>query len=472
MCSSYRSVKKCTSVLMYSQRLFYFLLSIVAVKTYPDCPRDGSNAAYFPNKEDCGSFWQCSNGLPYLFNCPANLHFNPELNVCDYPQNVGCVISTEDSSETTAADKTQTSITEETSPYTSTTASSTTSKVPSMSTTTTSTKSTACTKSTTRKTIPVSSEATITTSPITTQATTSSLIISTSVSTEAILSTTSENVYTTRKTTSLDLSTVPLITSEISNTTTSLSTVTSQIQTEDTTSLSTISSQIPNEDATYLSTISSQIPSEDAASLSTISSQIPTEDAASLSTISSQIPTEDATSLFTISSKMPTEYTFLSTISSTIPTEDITTTVATTENMDYVCADLSSEYFIAPHPNDCTSFVACSYGTAYVMKCNNNLWFNSQLISCVEPAKSNCKISRVIPIRLVTLSCTTPSDSLISICYKNDDGSYLQHPSDCDKFIICAHGFPITMYCPEGLQFSLSKQQCVYPHDTDCNLGS
>ncbi|XP_057657128.1 chondroitin proteoglycan 1-like isoform X2 [Diorhabda carinulata] len=443
---------------MYSQRLFYFLLSIVAVKTYPDCPRDGSNAAYFPNKEDCGSFWQCSNGLPYLFNCPANLHFNPELNVCDYPQNVGCVISTEDSSETTTADKTQTSITEETSPYTSTTASSTTSKVPSMSTTTTSTKSTACTKSRTRKTIPVSSEATITTSPITTQATTSSLIISTSVSTEAILSTTSENVYTTKKTTSPDLSTVSLITSEISNTTTSLSTVTSQIQTKDTTAT--------------LSTIPSQIPTEDTTSLSTISSQIPSEDVTSLSTISSQIPIEDATSLFTISSQMPTEYTFLSTISSTIPTEDITTTVATTENMDYVCADLSSEYFIAPHPNDCTSFVACSYGTAYVMKCNNNLWFNSQLISCVEPAKSNCKISRVIPIRLVTLSCTTSSDNLISICYKNDDGSYLQHPSDCDKFIICVHGFPITMYCPEGLQFSLSKQQCVYPHDTDCNLGS
>ncbi|CAH1370504.1 unnamed protein product, partial [Tenebrio molitor] len=56
----------------------------------PNCPaKDGKNPVYVPHK-DCTKFWQCSNGTPYLFDCPANLHFNPKLNVCDWPDQAGC----------------------------------------------------------------------------------------------------------------------------------------------------------------------------------------------------------------------------------------------------------------------------------------------------------------------------------------------------------------------------------------------
>jgi hypothetical protein len=49
------------------------------------CP-DGAEDAYFPHLSDRGKFCQCSNGTPYEMPCPAGLHFNPEMNVCDYPQ--------------------------------------------------------------------------------------------------------------------------------------------------------------------------------------------------------------------------------------------------------------------------------------------------------------------------------------------------------------------------------------------------
>ncbi|XP_066972839.1 mucin-7-like [Macrobrachium rosenbergii] len=47
------------------------------------------------NPVDCNSFFMCSwNGVAYLQNCPANLHFNPELQVCDFPSSFRCSVST------------------------------------------------------------------------------------------------------------------------------------------------------------------------------------------------------------------------------------------------------------------------------------------------------------------------------------------------------------------------------------------
>ncbi|KAJ3630925.1 hypothetical protein MTP99_012088 [Tenebrio molitor] len=73
--------------------LAFFVITAFAaieVNSAPTCPsRDGQDSVYFPD-DDCTKFWQCSNGTPYLFDCPANLHFNPKLNVCDWPDQAGC----------------------------------------------------------------------------------------------------------------------------------------------------------------------------------------------------------------------------------------------------------------------------------------------------------------------------------------------------------------------------------------------
>ncbi|XP_049787478.1 probable chitinase 10 isoform X1 [Schistocerca cancellata] len=45
----------------------------------------------FPNPDDCGSFLQCeASGVAAVKQCPANLHFNAELKVCDYPWSANC----------------------------------------------------------------------------------------------------------------------------------------------------------------------------------------------------------------------------------------------------------------------------------------------------------------------------------------------------------------------------------------------
>lgn len=60
---------------------FYQIHSIIS-----ECV-DGN---YYSNESDCGAFYQCSNGELIEQKCPNGLYFNPELNVCDYPENVQC----------------------------------------------------------------------------------------------------------------------------------------------------------------------------------------------------------------------------------------------------------------------------------------------------------------------------------------------------------------------------------------------
>lgn len=43
-----------------------------------------------PNPADCSTFFSCSEGVPILMHCPDGLHFNAELDVCDWPQDAGC----------------------------------------------------------------------------------------------------------------------------------------------------------------------------------------------------------------------------------------------------------------------------------------------------------------------------------------------------------------------------------------------
>jgi hypothetical protein len=52
-----------------------------------DCQGE-PNHTYYPHPTRRDAFCECSNGTPYHHDCPAGLVFNPEINVCDWPQNV------------------------------------------------------------------------------------------------------------------------------------------------------------------------------------------------------------------------------------------------------------------------------------------------------------------------------------------------------------------------------------------------
>lgn len=62
-----------------------------AIPRHANCPRsNGYYPVMFRNAKDCSQFFQCDHGTAYLIQCPAGLHFNTRINVCDYPRNVDC----------------------------------------------------------------------------------------------------------------------------------------------------------------------------------------------------------------------------------------------------------------------------------------------------------------------------------------------------------------------------------------------
>uniref|UniRef100_A0A182KGE1 Chitin-binding type-2 domain-containing protein n=1 Tax=Anopheles christyi TaxID=43041 RepID=A0A182KGE1_9DIPT len=61
------------------------------VRNHPECPtRNGHYPVMFRHRTDCAKYYQCDNGAAFEITCPAGLHFNTALNVCDYPENVAC----------------------------------------------------------------------------------------------------------------------------------------------------------------------------------------------------------------------------------------------------------------------------------------------------------------------------------------------------------------------------------------------
>ncbi|XP_020291582.1 uncharacterized protein LOC109858583 [Pseudomyrmex gracilis] len=43
-----------------------------------------------PHSTNCSLFYKCDWGVPMLFECPEELHFNSILQVCDWPWRAGC----------------------------------------------------------------------------------------------------------------------------------------------------------------------------------------------------------------------------------------------------------------------------------------------------------------------------------------------------------------------------------------------
>ena len=45
----------------------------------------------YPHPSECTKWVHCNNDIPYVKDCPAGLHFNPILLVCDWPKVAGCI---------------------------------------------------------------------------------------------------------------------------------------------------------------------------------------------------------------------------------------------------------------------------------------------------------------------------------------------------------------------------------------------
>lgn len=55
------------------------------------CEEEDGHISYHPDKSDCTHYYMCEGERKHHMPCPANLVFNPNENVCDWPENVeGC----------------------------------------------------------------------------------------------------------------------------------------------------------------------------------------------------------------------------------------------------------------------------------------------------------------------------------------------------------------------------------------------
>ncbi|GBO41615.1 hypothetical protein AVEN_4121-1, partial [Araneus ventricosus] len=52
-----------------------------------ECPK---RFGLYPDPQSCFKFYHCSHWIAYHKRCPSNLHFNPVLQVCDWPYRAGC----------------------------------------------------------------------------------------------------------------------------------------------------------------------------------------------------------------------------------------------------------------------------------------------------------------------------------------------------------------------------------------------
>ncbi|KAK9747265.1 Chitin binding Peritrophin-A domain [Popillia japonica] len=57
------------------------------------CPAINDDyVTFFPHDTDCGKYCMCDWGVAYERPCPAGLHWNTKLDVCDWPHSAGCTL--------------------------------------------------------------------------------------------------------------------------------------------------------------------------------------------------------------------------------------------------------------------------------------------------------------------------------------------------------------------------------------------
>ncbi|MCL2562138.1 MAG: carbohydrate-binding module family 14 protein [Rikenellaceae bacterium] len=57
----------------------------------PECPDDSVFEHFFPHPTDCCWFFYCMHGVAFCVKCPADLHWNVQLETCDFPSLAGCM---------------------------------------------------------------------------------------------------------------------------------------------------------------------------------------------------------------------------------------------------------------------------------------------------------------------------------------------------------------------------------------------
>ncbi|GIY49226.1 hypothetical protein CEXT_303411 [Caerostris extrusa] len=126
-----------------------------------------------------------------------------------------------------------------------------------------------------------------------------------------------------------------------------------------------------------------------------------------------------------------------------------------------VLADKTS-YF--PHPEDCNLFYMCDSGILSLRQCPNDLHFNAARQLCDWPHEAQCeRMGQLRSVGVPSAFCP-PVNGKIPIFYR--------HPSNCSIYYMCSNGFSYEFACPSRLHFNLRRRLCDYEDVAMCSTGT
>ena len=113
--------------------------------------------------------------------------------------------------------------------------------------------------------------------------------------------------------------------------------------------------------------------------------------------------------------------------------------------------DLSDvQQFFVTNPSDCRGWIGCYDGNAYVGFCDEGYFFNEQSQNCDYEENIKCKITKN------------------ALCDSDNEGYFIEHPSDCRGWLWCSNGNGMEGFCPEGFFFNYRDQTCDFPDNVFC----
>lgn len=81
--------RKSKQNIIFDLKVYLYIFLILANEV--TCEEEDGHISYHPDKSDCTHYYMCEGERKHHMPCPANLVFNPNENVCDWPENVeGC----------------------------------------------------------------------------------------------------------------------------------------------------------------------------------------------------------------------------------------------------------------------------------------------------------------------------------------------------------------------------------------------
>ncbi|KAF5284904.1 hypothetical protein FQA39_LY16859 [Lamprigera yunnana] len=129
----------------------------------------------------------------------------------------------------------------------------------------------------------------------------------------------------------------------------------------------------------------------------------------------------------------------------------------------------NGESGLFPHPWDCSKFLNCANGQAFVQDCGPGTVYNPNIKVCDYPNNVDCSVddSEDYTGRIdVRIQPHEPSSSLK--CPPQAKGIH-PHPTICSKYVKCNYGIAQVEECPQGLVYDPISNGCDYTYNVDCS---